>query len=300
MVVVKNGVTISAGDSFSELTAVIQADDYNWLRDNAPAYATAVEMEVAKGCRSPDDIYRHIMRMTYDGREGLAVRCKNAAAHLSFGHLPGWAGRDLAAQIPQTRTQKQFKRGTLEKWARQAIANALVLGSDPDFRWMADTFGQVMIGGMVKCDMNRQARHLFAAALVQLFPGVKFWLLGQANFATVNGLGMLGLLDQVWTDGTWWLQDATAERFAYVEDGLITMHSFESSRKDANGKREVYRQTFFTLVEMMAANLRSLLAAYEGLWSWPPPEPLPVDLMDMEQMRELKARYTQAQMELGL
>lgn len=82
MVVVKNGVTISAGDSFTELTAVIQADDYNWLRDNAPAYATAVEMEVARGCRSPDDIYRHIMRMTYDGREGLAVRCKNAAAHL--------------------------------------------------------------------------------------------------------------------------------------------------------------------------------------------------------------------------
>ena len=111
---------------------------------------------------------------------------------------------------------------------------------------------------------------------------------------------MLGLLDQVWTDGTWWLSDATAERFAYVEDGLITMHSFESSRKDGNGKRQVYRQTFFTLVEMMAANLRSLLAAYEGLWSWPPPEPLPVDLMDMAQVAELKQRYTQAQMELGL
>ncbi len=102
MVVVKNGVTISAGDSFSELTAVIQADDYNWLRDNAPAYATAVEMEVAKGCRSPDDIYRHIMRMTYDGREGLAVRCKNAAAHLP--HLP----------------QRRWKRPFLPHLARDA------------------------------------------------------------------------------------------------------------------------------------------------------------------------------------
>ena len=50
---------------------------------------------------------------------------------------------------------------------------------------------------MVGCEMNRQARHLFAAALTQLFPGVRLWLLGQANFATVNGLGMLGLLDQV-------------------------------------------------------------------------------------------------------
>lgn len=224
----------------------------------------------------------------------------DAKAHLSFAHLPGWNGRDLAAQIPQTRTQRKFKRATLERWARQAIANALVIAADPDFRWMADTFGQVMIGGMVGCAMNRQARHLFAAALTQLFPSVRFWLLGQANFATVNGLGMLGLLDQVWTDGTWWLKDATAERFAYVEDGLITMHSFESSRLGADGKREVYRQTFFTLVEMMAANLRSLLAAYEGLWSWPPPEPLPVDLMDMDQVQELKRRYVQAQMELGL
>lgn len=224
----------------------------------------------------------------------------DAKAHLSFGHLPGWSGRDLAAQIPQTRPQKKFKPETLERWARQAIANALVIAADADFRWMADTFGQVMIGGLVGCEMNRQARHLFAAALTQMFPGVKFWLLGQANFATINGLGMLGLLDQVWTDGTWWIKDATSERFAYVENGLITMHSFESSRKDADGKRQVYRQTFFTLVEMMAANLRSLLAAYDGLWSWPPPEPLPVDLMDAEQVKELKRRYVQAQMELGL
>ena len=36
---------------------------------------------------------------------------------------------------------------------------------------MADTFSQVMIGGMVGCEMNRQARLLFAAALTQLFPG---------------------------------------------------------------------------------------------------------------------------------
>jgi hypothetical protein len=116
-------------------------------------------------------------------------------------------------------------------------------------------------------------------------------MLGQANFATINGLGMLGLLNQVWTDGTWWIKDATAERFAIVEDGLITMLSLESNHR---------MQSFFTLIEMMAANLRSLLAAYEGLWSWPPPEPLPIDLLDVDQALELKVRLQAAQLELGL
>jgi hypothetical protein len=46
--------------------------------------------------------------------------------------------------------------------------------------------------------------------------------------------------------------------------------------------------------------LRSLLAAYEGLWSWPPPEPLPLDLMDPDQVAELKTRMQYAQMELDL
>ena len=52
----------------------------------------------------------------------------------------------------------------------------------------------------------------------------------------------------------------------------------------ADGSQEVYHQTFFTLVEMMAANLRSLLATYEGCGR-SPLEPLPVDLMDMDQMQ---------------
>lgn len=223
----------------------------------------------------------------------------NDRAHLSFSRLPGWSSRSLAALIPQTRTQRHFTADTRELWARQAIANALTMAADPDFCWMVETFGKVMIGGMVDCACNRAARHLFAAVLAELFPGVQFWLLGQANFATINGLGMMGLLDRIWTDGTWWIKDATCERFAFVEDGLITMHSFETQQRRGE-KRHKRRETFFTLTEMMAANLRSLLAAYQGLWSWPPPEPLPLDLLDMEQARELKRRYQAAQLELGL
>lgn len=224
----------------------------------------------------------------------------NKRAHLDFAKLPGWASRSLAGMIPLTRTQRSFKETTREQWARQAIANALVMAADPDFRWMAETFGKVMIGGMVNCELNRMARHVFTAVLCELFPETEFWLLGQANFAVINGLGKLGLLDRVWTDGTWWIKDATAERFAYVENGLITMMSLESSKRGKDGKRQVQRQTFFTLVEMMAANLRSLLAAYEGLWAWPPPEPLPLDLVDVAQAQEMKSRLQAAQMELGL
>lgn len=219
--------------------------------------------------------------------------------HLDYARLPHWTGENMGRLIPLNRTQREFKPDTLEKWARQAIANALKLAVDQDFLWMVNTFGWVMLGGMVGSPCPRMARHLFVATLCHLFPGVQFWMLGQANFAVINGLGMLGLLDRVWTDGTWWIKDATAERFAFVEDGLITMHSFETEKQERkeHGKR---RQTFFTLIEMMAANLRSLLAAYEGLWSWPPPEPLPLNLMDIDQAMELKKRYQVAQLELGL
>jgi hypothetical protein len=215
-------------------------------------------------------------------------------AHLDLGALPaGWSSSDLSYLIPLNSTQRQFKPATRDRWARQAIANAMVTAQDPDFRWMVDAFGQVMIGGMVRGPCNRLARHLYAATLCRIFPGVQFWLLGQANFAVVNGLGRLGLLDRVWVDGTWWIKDSTAERFAVVRDGLITM-------MHVSPEQERRAQTFFSLPEMMAANLRSLLSAYRALWTWPPPEPLPVDLMDIDQVQELKSRLKATQLELGL
>jgi hypothetical protein len=48
----------------------------------------------------------------------------------------------------------------------------------------------------------------------------------------------------------------------------------------------------------MAANLRSLLSAYAGLWDWPPPPPLPLDLHDRDEAKELHRRMRQASLEL--
>ncbi len=221
-------------------------------------------------------------------------------APLSFSRLPGWASKNLASFIPLNRTQRQYKESTLDGWARQAIANALLTAADPDLKMMADTFGQVMIGGLVRGPAHRLARHLYAAVLCELYPGVKFWLLGQANYATVNGLGMMGLLDRVYTDGSWWIKDAASEQFAIVEGGLITMIALQTSLRRGERKRKKARETFFTTGELMAANLRSLLSAYEGLWNWPPPEPLPLDLLDAAQKAEMKNRLHAAQLELGL
>lgn len=212
-------------------------------------------------------------------------------AHLAAAHLPGWISSELARLIPLTRTQRPIKTETRERWARLAIANALLTAADPDFRWMVDTFGRVMLGGMVGSGCPRMARHLYLATLYHAFPGAQLWGLGQASATVVNGLGMLGLLDRVWVDGTWWILDATADRFAVVENGLITMISFEG-----------WAYSLFTLIEAMAANLRSLLAAYAGLWSWPPPEPLPLDLLNPDQAADMKRRlaHNAQALQLGL
>jgi hypothetical protein len=213
------------------------------------------------------------------------------AAHLSFAKAPGWAGGELARFIPLTRTQRPYKRETRERWARQAIANALIVAEDADFRWMAETFGKIMVGGLIRSRCARMARHLFAATVASIFPDLELWLLGQANFAVVNGLGMLGYLDRVSVDGSWWLRDATADRFAILENQLITMLSLEGKAR-----------SFFTLIELMAANLRSLLAAYAGEIEWPPMH-MPVNLVDLDQRRELKRHYrvaaTQLRLDLG-
>jgi len=225
-------------------------------------------------------------------------------AHLDFARLPGWASRELAPLIPFNRTQREVKPATVEKWARAAIANALGLAQDPDFLAMVNRYGKVMLGGMVRGPLPRPARHLYVATLCRLFPGVQFWLLGQANHAVINGLGLMGLTDQVFTDGSWWIVDASYERISYIEDGLITVQSFEGQRQPGE-KRRQNRHTFFSLQELQAAHLRSLLAARQGLWQWPDADLSPLhNLIDSASanaaLLALKGQYQAAQLELSL
>lgn len=68
-------------DNLLPLTRVIQETDHAWLIENAFEYFVAVETSVNEGA-TPMEIQRHILRHTYDGRLGLAVRCKNAADYM--------------------------------------------------------------------------------------------------------------------------------------------------------------------------------------------------------------------------
>ncbi len=134
----------------------------------------------------------------------------------------------------------------------------------------------------------RSFRHLYLGALCRAFPGARFWALGQASAMVVNGLGQLGLLDRVSTDSSWWIHHARTEQLAVVQDGLL-----KSVRLTHTGA-----QSFFTLPELMAANLRSLLAAYDGLWTFLAPAQVPTDLRDEDVRLELRRRLAAVQLDL--
>jgi hypothetical protein len=171
--------------------------------------------------------------------------------------------------------------------ARCAVANARIAAQDPIMRYYAGKSRLIGLGGMVRGPIPRDVRHYYIAELCRQMPEHRFWALGQANFKVINGLGAMDLLDRCWTDGTWWILDAACERFAVVMDGRIVMNSLEG-----------IASSFFTIGECMAANLRSILAAYAGLITWPPPDPLPLDQGDPEQLYDLHARLHQATLDL--
>ncbi|MBU1750419.1 MAG: hypothetical protein KKA73_22270 [Chloroflexi bacterium] len=171
--------------------------------------------------------------------------------------------------------------------ARCAVANARSAAQDPVLQYYASKSQLIGLGGMVRGPIPRDVRHYYIAELCRAYPDHQFWALGQANFKVINGLGAMGLLDRVWSDGAWWILDAACERFAVVMDGQICMHSLEG-----------IAASLFTITECMAANLRSLLAAYAGLWDWPPPDPLPLDQHDPDQAGDLYGRVHQARLDL--
>ena len=167
-------------------------------------------------------------------------------------------------------------------------ANALVAARDPVLRAYVDRAPLVAIGGLNQSPCRRGERHRYLEVLCRAFPETQLWGLGQANPVVVNGLGCAGLLDRVWVDGSWWLHDARAEVLAVLEDGLL-----KSIRLTRTGAR-----SFFPLLDLMSCNLRSLLAAYAGLWTFPGPAKVPTDVEDLDARLELRRRIETAQLPL--
>ena len=62
------------------IDAAIDEESWDWLQDNLPMMASAVQIEVRKNV-SAEEIRRHIMRKTF--RPALAMRCSQAAQHLA-------------------------------------------------------------------------------------------------------------------------------------------------------------------------------------------------------------------------
>lgn len=85
------------------------------------------------------------------------------------GSLP-WPHHDrLERLIPLNRTQKRYTSAQREVWAQLAVHQAWADAHDPDFKWMVETFGRVMIGGMIGGSLPRIARHLYCAVLSHLW-----------------------------------------------------------------------------------------------------------------------------------
>lgn len=68
-------------DRFAELDAVLDFESWNWLNDNAPPLADAVQAAVQKGLL-PAEIKRRVMERLGAHREPLAIRCEAASRHL--------------------------------------------------------------------------------------------------------------------------------------------------------------------------------------------------------------------------
>lgn len=175
----------------------------------------------------------------------------------------------------------------LPEGARCAVANARIAARDPTLRHYAQKSGLIGLGGMVQGPIPRDYRACYIAELCRCFPDHQFWALGQANYKVVNGLGQLERLARVWVDGSWWIHGACTSRFGVIKNGLIHILKLEGT-----GAR-----CFFTLVELMAANLRCILGAYAGLWQFPTMRLLP-DLEDEGDLRELKTHLRANQLSM--
>lgn len=70
---------VKTTEQFGVIGAALDAISWEWINDNHPELAEAIEIEVARGA-SPAAIRRFVMARTQ--RIELALRCEQAACHL--------------------------------------------------------------------------------------------------------------------------------------------------------------------------------------------------------------------------
>ena len=160
-------------------------------------------------------------------------------------------------------------------------ANALLAARDPVLRFYCDRAPLVAIGGLNQSPCRRGERHRYLAGplpRLSRHPVLgtrsgesRSWSTGSAAPGCSTACG--------WT-ASWWIHDARAEVLAVLEDGLI-----KTIRLTRTGAR-----SFFPLLDLMSCNLRSLLSAYAGLWTFPGPARVPTDLEDLDARLELRRR----------
>lgn len=64
---------------FDELSTALDETSWDWLNENLPSIANAVQTAVARKA-TPTDVRRFVVSRT--GRSELAARCEQAARHL--------------------------------------------------------------------------------------------------------------------------------------------------------------------------------------------------------------------------
>ena len=67
-------------DNLPALEAAINEESWEWLTDNVPQLADAIQKELAKPGLTPELIRRFVMKKTQ--RPALAARCFQATSHL--------------------------------------------------------------------------------------------------------------------------------------------------------------------------------------------------------------------------
>jgi hypothetical protein len=147
-----------------------------------------------------------------DGAMAKDVVGDQAASRRGYERMCADGYRDLTIPVWQARESLVWRTrpgadraARLRDAAGQAVHNGKLAAADPELRCYVEQAPLVAIGGLAQSTCPAEVRYLYLAELCRAFPGTRFWALAQASAPVVNGLGRLGLLDQVYTDGSWWI-----------------------------------------------------------------------------------------------